>query len=422
MVDRRRLIRRAIVVTVSSAVIIGLVVIVLSDWMHVQIVTWGIPLNVGEALGAMAIVLAANLAQGIFSRAIFHEVFLGYQQQGKDGQQRHELAMQTGQWTSDELQIANQLNAMIRGQLNSVIDGTEQAAFSITQRLSSIDEKVIELDSVVANSVVDTGRLSADSAKEIANNKVLIESMNAYIKFRMEESARDQARVQEVVLKARSLEALVQLIKEIASQTNLLALNAAIEAARAGEAGRGFAVVADEVRKLSGETEKAVNQIRLGIGEVASVINQQFRDKLTQEKIDEEKADLNRFAEHLNSLNRKYGALIEGQTSVALSIGQSSQDLKVMFMDAMASVQFQDVARQQIEQVMSIVRRLEEHFEHLIARFKHQDDPAFEAVTLADSLEEIYGQYVMDSQRQSHQQALNQHSAASAALPSVELF
>lgn len=326
-------------------------------------------------------------------------------------------------WVAGELGLSQQLHKTLNGQLSDVIASTEQAAFDISTTLSDIDAKVLDLDKLVSASVIDTGRIAADSAEEIDKNRELMDAMGKYIAFRIDESRQDRERVIQVSNEAKQLAVLAEVIKNIANQTNLLALNAAIEAAHVGAAGRGFAVVSDEIRKLSRDTEHAVKSINDGISGVVQAINDQFKDKISDEKIESEKNTLEAFGCQLSGLNIKYGQLIKSQTEMVLSIGQSNEDIKRLFMSALASVQFQDITRQQIEQVQKSISSEDEHFDHLIEGLTTNDTNMFVKRSFSAKLHEIYDSYVMDSQRREFDKVAHKSNATqSSELPSVELF
>ena len=107
-----------------------------------------------------------------------------------------------------------------------------------------------------------------EAASQSDSNRQAFERIAGNLRAMFERMHEASRTVDGLHQRATEIDGIVRLIKEVADQTNLLALNAAIEAARAGEAGRGFAVVADEVRKLAERTGKATAEIATLVGTI----------------------------------------------------------------------------------------------------------------------------------------------------------
>ncbi len=383
----------------------------------------GTSAKIADTTGTFVIVLFSFVVNSLVSMAIFKDISLGMravQQQLSQKISGDEAILNSA---ANDLGDLPALTKLLNEQLHAITVETERSAYSIMERLQAIDGVINELMSTVTASAQESEVMIQAGEKSIGSNVDLIENLNLYIHERVTETDADRASISIVVQQAKSLSSLVELIKNISSQTNLLALNAAIEAARAGDVGRGFAVVADEVRKLSGETDHAVSKIQEGIGNVAKTIEEQFRNKLENSKIQQQREVLTNFSKHLDSMGSNYHKLMKRDEETLANLSNTSQKLSSMFMEVLASIQFQDVTRQQIEQVQNALTRLDTHVVQMVEMMRSKDFS--NAASIKEHIDQIYEGYVMDKQRDVHASAMggtSQTGGAAAAPQKIELF
>lgn len=129
----------------------------------------------------------------------------------------------------------------------------DQAVTAVTEMSSAVEE--------VARNAEYTSRSSQQAARSVEEGEVHVTSTSAALNDMTDEVRHSAALIERLVQQAQGIGRVLEVIRGLADQTNLLALNAAIEAARAGEAGRGFAVVADEVRALAHRTQSSTQEI-----------------------------------------------------------------------------------------------------------------------------------------------------------------
>uniref|UniRef100_UPI003F5465C1 methyl-accepting chemotaxis protein n=1 Tax=Rossellomorea sedimentorum TaxID=3115294 RepID=UPI003F5465C1 len=274
--------------------------------------------------------------------------------------------------SSEELQAGagqnNKAIEQISVAVSEVVGGADNqanSAYELTQSAQAISVDMQES----SESMASMAKL-ADSANRKADRGIVLVTETVKQMNHVQESVSATSRlINELGSKSGDIGKIVEVITQLADQTNLLALNAAIEAARAGEQGKGFAVVADEVRKLAEQSGKAASDIQKLIEEIQKETNNAVNSMQAGEAVvgkgitmvndtgnsfEDIAADIqniSRQSQEVNSIMQRVNEKSKGMNLKIESIAAITEQTSGSTQHVAASIEAQNAAMEEIDQL-----------------------------------------------------------------------
>ena len=287
---------------VGLIIVIALIATLLLAWL----LTRSITAPLGQALAVARTIAAGDLSQPIaVSGSDEPAQLLGALATMQTQLQTtiRGISESAQQLASAAEEMSSVMEQSTRG-LQAQNDEIEQAATAVTEMSAAVDE--------VAGNAVSSAEASKASDEDSKHGHYQISETISSIQNLVDEVLGASNKAESLAVQAQDISKVLEVIRGIAGQTNLLALNAAIEAARAGEAGRGFAVVADEVRSLAQRTQDSTEEIE----QMISGIQQGTQDTVEA---------LNSSAEHAGTTLQRANSAGSALEKITAAISQISQ-------------------------------------------------------------------------------------------------
>jgi len=228
---------------------------------------------------------------------------------------------------------------------------TEAALLGLSREFTEISGK---LDAAVAASRAAAGSLTGSNggiAGAITQSETELTALVSSLKAVLEAKIATLTEIRSLAGFTDELQRMAGDVASIAEQTNLLALNAAIEAARAGEHGRGFAVVADEVRKLSTQSGETGKQIRVRVERVAAAIRRSIDSADLMSTTDD--AVVKAAGSTIETVLARFGASAGALSDAATRLEEEGEGVRDQVSKVIVDLQFQD----RVSQILSLIEK-----------------------------------------------------------------
>jgi methyl-accepting chemotaxis protein len=307
-------------------------------------------------------------------------------------------------------------------QIGGSLAESEREVMALIEQLNLLSAQSSHQMERITQSVQGGKELTDVTRGRVERNNQLISKLEAKLDEQTREMRGNYEQIRLLVDDVKALTPIIKIISSIAKQTSLLALNAGIEAARAGDAGRGFSVVASEVRELAKRSTSAAAEIAEKLNATASKVTAKMVE--AQKALEEKHGldELQKLVHDLTEMQQDFTNSSQLQLDVISDVEAGHQEGVSRLLEAMGHIQFQDVMRQRMGHVQEA---LVEMRDHLLRLTEAQDRPGWDGLfdtTFKTLLESHLSNYKMASQTVTHLAVAGGESNTNQSGPAIELF
>jgi len=335
-------------------------------------------------------------AKNIYDNPLMSHIYTG--REDEFGHIQLALKMQSSQIDSmvgrlsDSTRVLSDVSAKNASNSKQIHQGALAQHYELTQVANAMNAMAKTVHEVASNAADASNSTGAGLNEATKGKRVVNTAINSINKL-VEEIQNAAAVIEELSKYSTNIGDMLNVIKGIAEQTNLLALNAAIEAARAGEHGRGFAVVADEVRVLASRTQDSAQEIESVIEQLQKRIKQAVRvmdgsckqadiSVSKAQKVSDSLESITSAVSVAGELNQKIAAASDLQSSVAQTIDKNILNISDTANEASRGA---EINVQSSDKMTSTIQSLN----NLITQFTNKEPNSKTSLTESDSKQEL---------------------------------